>query len=972
MTGQPGAAGIGDSYYADLGNGGYDARHYTLDLTTGKPGGPITATVTLAAEATQDLSAFNLDFRGFEISAVSVNGEAASYQRDGGELTIALPQPLAAGTPFTGTIAYSGIPEPVASRTDLPFKLGWLTGKDASFVISEPDAASSWYPVNDHPRDKATYTFRVTVPKPYMAVANGILKGTTEQADSTTYLWEASDPMASYLVTIAIGEFEVRETPGPNGLTLRTYYPEAAAERVAAAFDTHADALGYFGEIFGPYPFESYGIIIVDADFGGALETQTLPIYGLDYLWQSADIESTAVEELAHQWFGDSVSPANWQDVWLNEGFGVYATWLWDEHTGGSKTLDAKVREEYAALTLQGLLPGLKQMGADITGVPDDKIEQLFALSALPPPAVPPEDDLFNRGVYHRGALALHALRLRVGDEAFFKILREYYDQHKYATASTEDFIATAEKISGISLAEFFDPWLYDEKAVPDIPEMKLFHKVQASVVAPALRVLDGPGADYDELASVSQGAILRVLSQTDACAWLQVRTPDTVIGWVSGGSGEVELTQPCDAVPAAEAPPAPPGPVEISAEDLEEAIAKLRDVDFSKLTDEQQKTKNTEIDEALTAITSADERGAGRLKQEIEALSKVQQHDVFFELLASWGLWDIGGLDEAEAIARISRGIPVDQRNEYYDSFFSLAVRAARTQDPRALPLLELLLADDQGHISMLEYPLTHEFLWGNFGPKGLPVLHEILKTSKENIPIESAIRLLSRSQYLPGLPEIRAAVASEAPRVRHAAVAALGRFGHPDDYETLAAGLAAGDADDLVSYASALGPFGDIRAVPQLVPLLSHKDDSVRDAAISTLGSYLITPEGLQALHDHAAQFTDGDEKSYCEYYVKNALEDSGLTWEAFAAKSPAEQEEIADESAQRRVHAEGGRGGTDPRGVPGPGRTMEDIRPAVDRGLRRCRDSPHPARCHGGRHRPAARGEGQILRPHVGRMH
>lgn len=567
LVGKPGAAGIGDSYYEDLGNGGYDAEHYTLDLIVAKPGEPISATVAMAAQATQDLSAFNLEFSGFDINAVTVDGAPAQYKRDGGELTVALPEPLAAGTPFTATISYSGTPKPIASRTQLPFKIGWLTGKDVSFVVSEPDAASSWYPVNDHPRDKATYTFRVTVPKPYMAVANGILKDTTEQADSTTYLWEASDPMASYLATVAIGKFEVSETPGPGGLAVRTYYPAAAAKETAATLGAQADALSYFADVFGPYPFESYGAVVVDGTFDAALETQTLPIFGRAALGQGT--ESPAIEELAHQWFGDSVSPANWQDVWLNEGFAVYATWLWAEHTQGAAAMDEKVRQAYNAFTIQGILPALEDAGVDVTGVSDEKIDQVIATAVMPPPAEPPADNLFNQGVYDRGALALHALRLRIGDEAFFKILRNYYDQYKYATASTDDFVAVAEKVSGTSLAEFFDLWLYDKTAIPDIPEMKLFHKIGATVKAPTLRVRSGPGSDYDELDTATQGATLRVLGQTKACAWLRVRTAETAIGWVSGGQEFVELSQPCDAIPVAATPPPLPKPTAKPGPDL-------------------------------------------------------------------------------------------------------------------------------------------------------------------------------------------------------------------------------------------------------------------------------------------------------------------------------------------------------------------------------------------------------------------
>jgi hypothetical protein len=337
--------------------------------------------------------------------------------------------------------------------------------------------------------------------------------------------------------------------------------------------------------------------------------------------------------------------------------------------------------------------------------------------------------------------------------------------------------------------------------------------------------------------------------------------------------------------------------PTPVSDADLEAAIAELRNADFSQLTAEQAQAKGEKLDAALAIIIAADERGAARLKRELQALEESGEEDVVFQVLAGAGLWAAGRLEEVETIVGIWRALPPDQWEKYYWVTFMTALEMAQTQDPRAIPALTLLTADDYDlGPGPLEYPMTHEYLWGAYGPKGLPALHEILRTAKDKTSIESAIRILSRAQYLPSLPDIRAAVANEDAAVRKAAIAALGRFGHPDDYAALAAGLATKEPGELASYVSALSQFGNIRAVPQLAPLLQHQDASVRDAVIVALGNTLITPEGLKALHEYAAQTKDEDEKANCEYYVEDALGEGGMNWATFAAAAPAEQKRIA----------------------------------------------------------------------------
>jgi aminopeptidase N len=445
---EAGASGLGDSYYPGFGNGGYDVTHYTLDITINDMStSSLTASTTIEAVAVQDLSGFNLDFVGFDIDSIKVNDASAEFSRKGQELTVTPLKPLMTGQPFTTVIRYHGSPEELYSVA-LPVQVGWVTVDDGSFVLSEPDGSAGFYPVNDHPLDKATYTFRVTVPKPLEVAANGVLIETLDNGGSTTFTFELRDPMASYLATINIDEFDIETMTSEGGIPIRNYYSAELPDSVREPFARQGEMLDYFSEIFGPYPFEVYGSMVMNTEFDTALENQTLSIYGIDMIKSNVEYtELTVAHELSHQWFGDSVSVADWSDIWLNEGFATYSEGLWLEHLYWRGGLDDWVKHQYE--------------------------EAVSHSDYFVPPGTPPADDLFNEGVYVRGGLTLHALRLEVGDEAFFAILKAYFARYKNGNATTEDFIAVAEEISGKELDEFFDMWLYSEN-LPPIPEMGL------------------------------------------------------------------------------------------------------------------------------------------------------------------------------------------------------------------------------------------------------------------------------------------------------------------------------------------------------------------------------------------------------------------------------------------------------------------------------------------------------------------
>ena len=446
---EAGDSGVGDSLYPEFGNGGYDVQHYTVDLTVSPEENLITnGVVTIEAIATQDLSAFNLDFTGFEDVNASVNDSYAEVERDGQEMTITPGEPIAEGDEFTVVVRYTGEPESALSVA-IPVFTGWVYYGDGIYVVSEPDGAAAFYPVNDHPLDKATYSLRVTVPKPYSVAMNGIVTEIIDNGDTTTTVSDVNQPMASYLLTINIADFElVDEGTGASGVPIRNYFDAGLPDIVRAAFEDQEAMMVYFESLFGDYPFDIYGGVVVNSEVGGALETQTLSIYGADMFYEDDLFNNEAVvaHELSHQWFGDSVSVADWSDIWLNEGWATYAEELWIAHdNGGDSVLDERMREYY-------------QFAIDVE---------------LEPPGNPPANDLFNGSVYYRGGLLLHALRVRVGDDVFFEIAREWVSRYAYGNAGTDEFIALASEISGDDLTAFFDAWLYQDE-IPPIPEMGL------------------------------------------------------------------------------------------------------------------------------------------------------------------------------------------------------------------------------------------------------------------------------------------------------------------------------------------------------------------------------------------------------------------------------------------------------------------------------------------------------------------
>ena len=427
-----GAPGLGDPYFPGAGNGGYDAQHYDLTLSYSTRTHRLAGVARIQARALVGLTRFNLDLKGLRVRGVAIDGAPASFHRRKAELQITPATPLAAGQTFTVSVRYRGVPRTVVDSPIVggePY--GFLHTPDGEFVAAEPDAASTWFPSNDHPSDKATFTFRITVPKGRSVVANGRLQSRM----GNTFVWVEDSPMATYLATIDTGRWRYKrgKTPGgvPNEVAIEPKF--ARHHTLRHYFNVIGRIVDYESTVFGPYPFSSTGAIFDDARYHGerlgfSLETQTKPIY-------SGPIDDlTIAHELAHQWFGDSVSVARWNDIWLNEGFATFAMYLWLAHT--------HQQSAHKSFVLDYSTPRRSPFWKVVIGNPGPR-------------------KMFDYAVYSRGAMTLQALREKIGDAKFFALLKAWTSTYRYGNATTEQFIALAEQTSGQALDVFFKTWLY-------------------------------------------------------------------------------------------------------------------------------------------------------------------------------------------------------------------------------------------------------------------------------------------------------------------------------------------------------------------------------------------------------------------------------------------------------------------------------------------------------------------------------
>ncbi len=425
---KPGSDGAGDSYYPQDGNGGYDVADYNLKVTYDPASHQLTGNEDIAARATQSLSSFNLDLHGLTVDSVKIDGRAARFARTGDhELVITPSRALRRGQSFKVKIAYHGVPAPISDPA--LGNNGWQYAQaGGAFVAGEPKSATTWYPVNDTPLDKATFHLAITVPDEWGVIANGREKPSIKAPGGTTHVWAEETPIVPYMTTVAIDKWTFDRQKRSDGTPIVSAFAPGVPDSTKQAEARLPEILDFLESKFGKYPIDAAGGIFLNEQIGFSLETMSRPIYSAGW----AGTVPTIVHENAHQWYGDSVAVAHWRDVCLNECFASYATWLWDEGKEGVD-LNKQYADDVKKASTTFWNGKLYDMGAG----------QEFTY------------------VYSKGPMMLHALRNYVGEQAFSRVLKTWPALHRDGNASMQDFQRYTELVAHKNLQGFFDAWVY-------------------------------------------------------------------------------------------------------------------------------------------------------------------------------------------------------------------------------------------------------------------------------------------------------------------------------------------------------------------------------------------------------------------------------------------------------------------------------------------------------------------------------
>jgi aminopeptidase N len=425
-----------DPYLPGSGDDRFGVDHYDLTITYRPASNRLDGEARIAATVLDETRDVCLDLAGLAVDKVTVDGKrAAKYRHRKGKLHITLPGPKRAGEPLALVVTYSGQPQPVSGVWG---DVGWEELSEGALVAGQPNGAPSWFPCNDRPSDKATYRIGVTCDSPFTVIANGALVERRAGASTTTWRFEQPEPMATYLATVQIGHYDLREieTTTPRQLIARPARLAAATRR---EFARQGEMMRCFEELFGPYPFGAYTVVVTDDPLEIPLEAQGMSTFGANQVDGRRGQERLVAHELAHQWFGNSLTIERWSDIWLNEGFACYAEWLWSERSGGPS----------AQACAQRYWKRLRDADQDLLLVD------------------PGPESMFDDRVYKRGALALHAVRGALGSDAFFGWLRSWVADHRHGTVSTAAFRDHLAAHADVS--EVVSRWL-DRPEVPSLP----------------------------------------------------------------------------------------------------------------------------------------------------------------------------------------------------------------------------------------------------------------------------------------------------------------------------------------------------------------------------------------------------------------------------------------------------------------------------------------------------------------------
>jgi aminopeptidase N len=429
-----------DPFFPSFGNGGYDVHHYDIAIEVEGAPDEIEGRAVVRLEALKTLASFTLDLHALKVGSVTVGGVPAAFSTASDKLRITPVKPIPRGRTVDVAIRYGGRIDPLQDPTapgDPNYRLGWFAHEGASYVVSEPVGASSWFPANDEPTDRATFRFRITVPEPLQAAANGLPRKVVDLGDRRRFEFRMSRPMTTWLAAVHVNRFDVAKRRAVTGTPVRVYTTKKTTKAAVRGLLRAADMLPVFEDWFGRYPYASYASVAVDDPaLSYALETQTISVFPFD--WFSEDV---VAHELAHQWFGNSVAVARWKDLWLAEGFATYVEILWANRSDPAK-FDQVMRGLYDYVKNRKIGPAVVEDGTE----------------------------LFTDRTYYRGAVVLWALELKVGTPTFRKIARRWAAENRNTSVTTADFVAHAAKVAGDpSVKAYLSRWIFDE-TVPGLP----------------------------------------------------------------------------------------------------------------------------------------------------------------------------------------------------------------------------------------------------------------------------------------------------------------------------------------------------------------------------------------------------------------------------------------------------------------------------------------------------------------------
>jgi aminopeptidase N len=432
------AAPVIDPYLPDNGNFGYRVSRYELDLEYKVAINRLTGTATITAVTLASLKTFTLDLAdALSVTKVTVNGRRPAHFRTANrKLHITLGAPLPAGAAMSIEVRYGGSPRPIRTHWG---EVGFEELSNGVLVAGQPNGAASWFPCDDHPSAKASYRIQISTESPYRAIANGELVSRRARAAQTVWTYEQPEPTSTYLVTLQIGMYGILKLPKAP-VPMQAALPDRLRANFDHDFGRQPQMMKLFVKLFGPYPLaDGYTVVVTEDELEIPLEAQGISIFGANHCDGSRGSERLIAHELAHQWFGNSVTARRWRDIWLHEGFACYAEWLWSENSGGQSA------DQWARHYHQKLVSSPQNL-----------------LLADPGPR-----DMFDDRVYKRGAITLHVLRTTIGDDKFFALLRDWTNRHRHGTAVTDDFTGLAANYAEVSLRPLWNAWLFSTEVPP-------------------------------------------------------------------------------------------------------------------------------------------------------------------------------------------------------------------------------------------------------------------------------------------------------------------------------------------------------------------------------------------------------------------------------------------------------------------------------------------------------------------------